>query len=253
MKSILGIFIFTVITGGCVQEFVDPNDPKSSFSVAKKAFDSGNYKIAIKKLREFKTRFPYSRYSVDAGLILADSYYGLGNFIEATASYDEFTKLHPKDRRVDYALFRIGESYWSQAPEEIDREQYDTKKAIAEWQKLINGFPRSKYTKRARQLVKIGRYRIARAHDFVASFYCKQRIWHACAYRFVKLSKEFPQFPKLKKKSLHQAAFAFEKLVETRGKEQEEQDNIYYRDLSDQEILEKARALRTESSSMNTP
>src|SRR5690606_40263897 len=65
------------------------------------------------------------------------SHYELGQFTEAALAYEQFVKLHPKHPQVDYSLFRVGESYWQDSPEEIDREQEYTLKAIDEWQKLI--------------------------------------------------------------------------------------------------------------------
>ncbi len=129
------IGIFNVLLTACTEKEFDPNDPAKSYGIAKEPYDDENYEIALTKLGEFKSRFPYSKYATEAELLIANSHYELSQYTEAALAYAQFVKLHPRHPQVDYAMFRIGESYWQDSPEEVDREQEYTLKAIEEWQR----------------------------------------------------------------------------------------------------------------------
>ena len=250
MKNLIKVTFFCLLINACVSDFSTTEDPNLFFSSAKQAFENKDYEITIKKLSEFKVRFPYSRHCLDAELLIADSYYQLNNFIEAAVSYHEFTILHPKASQLDYAIFRTGESYWALAPEKVDQEQSYTKQAIKEWQKLITKFPQSSYAKKSRALIKDGQERLALSHEFIAAFYCKQEIWHACAYRYSKLAMDYPQFRSLQKKAYKMAADAFEQLVSMK---RQDKKHLYYRDFTDDELLNKAKEYRHKADEIKIP
>src|SRR6185312_11564391 len=141
----------------CAEKEFDPNNPEKSYSIAKEPYDDGNYEIALTKLGEFKSRFPYSKYATEAELLIANSQFELGHYTEAALAYEQFVKLHPRHPKADFAEFRVGESYWQDAPEEIDREQDYTLKAIKEWGKLLEKMPDSPYAKKAKELIAKGK------------------------------------------------------------------------------------------------
>ena len=239
------ISIFSlIILSSCVEKELDPNNPQKSFIIAKEPYDDENYEIALSKLGEFKTRFPYSSLSREAELLMANCHFELENYAEATASYEQFVKLHPKHPKVDFALFRVGQSYWEDAPEEIDREQELTGKAIEEWARLVEEYPQSKYTAKAKQLVAEGSKRIALANEFAAAFYCKQEIWHACAYRYVWIWEKYKNYPPLAKKAGLAAAEALENLARQKQELGESDKNLYYKRMSPDQLREMAARFR---------
>jgi outer membrane protein assembly factor BamD len=239
--KILGL-LFVIIASfwGCVEKEFDPNDPEKSFAIAKEPYDDGSFEIGLTKLGEFKSRFPYSKYAVEAELMIANSYYELGQFTEAALAYEQFVKLHPKHPKVDYCLFRVGESYWQDSPEEIDREQEYTLKAIDEWQKLIARSPESEYSVKAKELIKLGQRRVAESIAFIFRFYCKQEIFHACAYRAIQLADEYGEFSDLRIEALESAILALGKVAEAKAKDTESDKNLYFKNMSADEIRARA-------------
>ncbi|MBP9707647.1 MAG: outer membrane protein assembly factor BamD [Oligoflexales bacterium] len=251
LASQLSIFLTVALAFSCFpacseKEF-DPTDPQKSFVVAKEYFDDGNYEIGIQKLREFKARFPYSQYTAEAELLIADSHYNLSQFIEAASAYEQFAKLHPKHKKVDYALYRQGQSYWSEAPEEVDREQVFTESAIDAWKQLLERFPESTYAKEVGQLVATGTRRIADSYNFVAKFYCKMEIWHACAYRNTKIVNDYSQFKDLALKASLEAAKALDLLANEKAKDMTSDKNVYFRDLTPEKLKSLAAGMRKKS------
>jgi outer membrane protein assembly factor BamD len=232
--------ILAVITSACSEKEFDPNDPQKSFGIAKEPYNDENYEIAIQRLGEFKARFPYSKFATEAELLIANSQFELGHYTESAFAYEQFAKLHPHHPQVDFAYFRIGESYWKDAPEEIDREQEYTQKAIAEWEELITRMPDSNYSKEARTLVAKGKRRIAESILFVARFYCKQEIYHACAFVSVQMADEFGEYGDLRVEALTLAIKALDHVAIAKAKAPDSDKNLYFKSMSADEI--KARA-----------
>jgi outer membrane protein assembly factor BamD len=241
--------------GACQEKDFDLASPENSFVIAKKPYTQGNYEIALTKLGEFKTRFPYSSFATEAELMIADSYYALGRYAEAVVSYEHFIKLHPKHEKVAFAQFRIGQSYWLQAPTEIDREQDLSARAVAEWEKLLSLYPQSEYVGEATNLSMQGKRRIAESYEFIAKFYCKQDIWHACAHRSLALAENYAKiFPDLGKRALLQGALAFGKLADTKvdaeNEKRSKESNLYFKAMSRDELRQRAEELREQAAKL---
>ncbi len=233
--------IFILFT--CVEKEFDPSDPQKSFGIAKEPYEDRNYEQALKRLGEFKSRFPYSQFAVEAELLIANSHYELDHYAEAAASYEQFVKLHPNHAQLDFAMYRVGDCYWKEAPDAPDREQEYTEKAVSEWEKLVAKLPESSYAKTARPLLEEGKKRIGESYLFVAEFYCKQEIYHACAYRYLKLIDKFNSLLELKKKAVDGAKFALLKVAEEKKKDPESDKNLYFKNHTADEIVEMARGL----------
>lgn len=246
----LQCLIFLSLSGACVEKEIDPSDPAAAFARAREPYDDEMYEIAIQRLGEFKSQFPYSKHTPDAELMIADSNFQLNRYAEAASAYEQFVKLHPRHEKASYAQFRVGESYWAEAPDDIDREQDYTLKAIAEWDKLLSSYPDSKESARAKELLNKGQRRVAEHSDFIARFYCKQEIYHACAYRYLQLIEQYPQFTDLAKKAYSKAAVAFDALSQGKSKESESDANLYYRSMSSAELKQKAEELRGKASQL---
>lgn len=229
--------------GSCTEKALDPNDPKGSFVTAKEPYDDKNYEIALTKLGEFKARFPYSQYSIEAELLIADSHFELKQYVEAAAAYEQFVKLHPKHAKVDFALFRAGESYWYDSPEEPDREQEFTEKAIASWRDMVNKRPKGEYTEKAKAYITKGELRIAASAEFVAKYYCKKDIWHACAHRNQQIAERFAAYPDIRRRALTAASHALEELAKGKEKDPTDTSNLYFKAMNAEQLRAKAREL----------
>lgn len=228
----------------CQEKSFDPADPADVFARAAAPYHDGLYDIAIQKIGEFKTRFPYSKYSTEGELMVADSHFQLGNFQDAAYSYEQFVRLHPRHKKLDFVLYRIGESYWVEAPEAIDREQDLTRLALTKWETLLKRFPDSKYVKEASTKIEAGRKRIALSEVFAMKFYCRQKIYHSCAYKALIILEQHKQFPDVTKSALKAAALSFEKLALQKRATPSSDKNIYLKSMSLQELQEKAATFK---------
>lgn len=236
------VILLCLLAAACTEKGIIPDNPQESFANAREPYDDHNYELAIKKLGEFKSRFPYSRYAVEAELLIADSYFATGKFTEAGVAYEQFVKLHPKHEKIDLALFRVGLSYWKDAPEQIDREQEYTQIAISKWEKLIKEFPSNPYTSEAKELMDKGKLRIAKSEDFVARYYCRKEIWHSCAYHSLIILERFKDYTDLATAAIERASIALEHIAKEKPYAKEK--NLFNRDATPEELMEKSRSLR---------
>ena len=236
--------VYCLVLGGCTEKEFDPNDPQKSFGIAKEPYDDENYEIAIQRLGEFKSRFPYSKFATEAELLIANAQFELGHYTEAALAYEQFVKLHPKHPQVDYAQYRIGESYWKDAPDDVDREQDYTLKAVREWEKLIARLPDSPYSKKAKELVAKGKRRVAESVEFITHFYCKQEIYHACAFTALQLADEYGEFSDLRVKALQYAIKALDKVADEKAQEPNSDSNLYFKTMTAPQIKERADNLK---------
>ncbi len=140
-------------------------------------------------------------------------------------------------------MFRIGEAYWEDAPEEVDREQEYTEKAVEEWRSLIDRMPDSDYSKKARELVKLGTRRIAESIEFITDFYCKQELYHACAYRAIQLADEYGEFSDLRVNALENAVFALNEVADAKEADPDSDKNLYFKTMTATEIRARSKDL----------
>lgn len=244
MRFIIAVLLLLT---ACQEKDFDVNDVAGSFQTAKQPYDDKNYEFALKRLGEFKSRFPYSKYAIEAEFFIANCHYELGHYPEATVAYKHFIKLHPKHPSGDFAQFRIGMSYWKDAPEAIDREQDLTAKAIAEWKILEERYKQSKFAAEAKALSAKGEKRIVESEEFIAKFLCKQKKYHACAYRNLQIITNTPTHYKEKiKGAMLLAALAIDQMLD--GKALDDNDsNLFFKNGNLVELRQKAAKLRQDA------
>lgn len=244
MKYFFLLMVLLKVLCGCSETELDPNDAKKSYGIAKEPYDDGRYEDAIRRLGEFKSRFPYSQLTPEAELLIADSQFKMSRYQEAAVTYETFVKLHPKHPKVDFAMFRVGESYWEDAPEAVSREQEYTEKAVNQWKDLIEKHPKSEFIGQAKELSEKGTRRLAESMQFVARFYCKQEIWHSCAFRYIRVLERFPQYKDLSNEALEKAADALDKVAVAKDLKPDSDKNLFHRSMTAQQIREKAANFR---------
>ena len=250
--SLFALIIIVTYTS-CSEKESNPQSPADAFAEAREYYDDENFELALQKLGQFKSRFPYSKFAVLAELFIANSHFELGNYEEAAIEYKQFVRLHPKHEKNPFVMFRVGESYWIDAPEEIDRDQELTQTAIDEWKNLVRRYPQSQYAKRAKIKMKEGNRRIAESHRFVADFYCKMEIYHACAYRFIQLLETYPQYPDLKKHALLSASEAFSLLADIKKEEPQSDKNIFFKSMGEGQLRAKSLKFKKLAAKIRLP
>lgn len=167
------------------------------WEAGEKASEKKNWEASRQIYKRIIDGFPQSEYGPAARLALGDSYSGEGgtaNFILAIGAYRDFLTLYPSHPKSDYAQFQVAESHFRQK-NGPDRDQSETDKALAEFQRLLDLYPQSPFVEEARKRIVECRQSLARA-EFLAGFFY-QRTRQACRAaisRYETILAEYPDY-----------------------------------------------------------
>ena len=173
--------------------FSDKDEPGPAELMAEglEKFDKGHWDNAVEAFQGVKDRYPYSKYAIMAELKVADTQYQRKEFDEAFEAYDEFEKLHPKNKDIPYVIYRKGMSHFSQVSA-IDREQVNTKQAREEFERLVKRFPRNEYAMRARKKIQLCLVSLAEYELYVGNYYFKMGRYRAAIARYRYIIENYP-------------------------------------------------------------
>ena len=178
---------------GCSGKHVDENDPAALFQEAEDDIKNDHFQFAIEKLRIIKNKFPYSKYSIDAKLRIADVYFMQESYTEAALAYESFRDLHPKNEKVPYAMFRIGKAYFSDIPNTVARDLVPAQKALDAFQEFLKRFPSAPEAAEAKNLVNDIRRLLAEKELYVGNFYYRESQWTSAKARYAKIVDLYPE------------------------------------------------------------
>ena len=159
---------------------------RAEAAMARKKYDEGR-----KDLQRLINQFPESELVPTARLNVGRSYFNEKRYDEARAEYQRFIELFPQHERVDEAHYYMGLSFFRQM-EKSDRDQSLSKKAIAEFQTLVNEFRDSQFAADARDKVAQCRRQLAQRELYVGKFYFNRGAYNAAIKRFETILKENP-------------------------------------------------------------
>lgn len=214
-------FSLVLVAAGCSS--LDPATrlTRELLSMPKEeAYARGDAFLAKKKNEQGRQylRFVAENYANDpigkqAALRLADSYYDektpLG-YLEALARYKDFRNRYPSHPRSDYALFRLAQCSDRQA-EKPDRDQTNTRSAVAAYRDILRTYPDSPYASEARARLRL-MWELLAEHEFrVGHFYFKKRAYAAARGRFETIMTAFGEYSGMPQ-TLYEAGIAESKL-----------------------------------------
>jgi outer membrane protein assembly factor BamD len=166
-------------------------------------FDQGQ--AQLKKKSWFKAReyfrmivenYPQSRYRPEAKLGLADTYLGensIESLILGANEYREFLTFFPTHEKAYYAQYQLARTHHEQilAPQ---RDQTQTREAIAEYEAFVERFPDSPLIAEGRKGLQECMDRLSAADYEVGLFYYRARWYPGALSRFRAVLKTNPTF-----------------------------------------------------------
>lgn len=170
-----------------------------AFKHAAQLQKAARYEEALAEFQDIEREFPYSTFAKEAKLRVADIYFEMTSYTQAQYQYQYYFDLYPKDKKSDYALYKVGLSMYKLLPKTIDRDLSDTSTVLKAWRNVLIKFPKSEYTKeilkkQTKLLDNLGNKEL-----YIASFYAKKNKCISATRRVNKLFREFPSFLKNKK------------------------------------------------------
>jgi outer membrane protein assembly factor BamD len=197
MKIFKLMFALTLIAGssalwvGCAGKGVNEADPKSMYEDADKDIANDRYLLALDKLRVVKSKFSYTSYGALAQLRIGDVYFLQESYPEASAAYENFVELYPKNEKAPYALFRAGESYFKDIPEKVERDLRTAESAISTFTLYLKKYPNGEYVGQAKDMKQQSYNKLAEKELLVAKFYIRRHKSDAARLRLQKLLDQY--------------------------------------------------------------
>jgi outer membrane protein assembly factor BamD len=186
MKKILIAGLVLLLLSGCslFEEKHQMNKNAQQLAAEGAAsFMNEDYKDAIKAYTDLKDWYPFSKYAILAELKIADAHFQLGEYPEAIAAYESFERMHPKNEAVPYIINQIAMCWFNQI-DTIDRDATPSKKAMAEFERLIRLFPENEYSQKALAHIDACIDNIAGHELYIANFYNKTKKYKAALKRY---------------------------------------------------------------------
>lgn len=152
-SCVLAMSIFCLSGCGIIDHFYLPppeDTAQELFETANDLMKEKNYVGAIERYNKLKDAYPFSPYTVDAELSLADAYFLDGEYTMATESYKDFEALHPRHDAIPYVLYQIGMSRLKSFVS-IDRPTNELQEAYDYFNRLIQSYPDSQYVASAKE------------------------------------------------------------------------------------------------------
>ena len=149
------------------------------------------YDEALTAFKEAARGYRGADLDADIQIALADVYFTKKEYPAAAEAYAEFLRLHPHNERADYAQLRIALS-WQKQMGNADRSPESARKALAAFEALVRGYPRSLLLEQGRAGVVAVRRRLAEHELYVADFYHRTGKYRAAAGRYELVLREYP-------------------------------------------------------------
>ncbi|MFC3681236.1 outer membrane protein assembly factor BamD [Bacterioplanoides pacificum] len=165
---------------------------KEYYQQATEALEDNNFLVAVEKLRELESRYPFGQYAEQAQLELIYAQYQTGDMDAVLASTERFIRLHPLHEQVDYAYYMRGLATYDLGfsfverylPHELARrDQQPLQDAFNYFAELLTRFPDSPYNADARARMVYLNDRMASYQLGVAQYYMKRHAYMAAANR----------------------------------------------------------------------
>jgi len=232
-----------VLTSGCEYKPISELSAEDGIVRLRELNQEESWERLIQEINEYRSRFPYSQYAAEADLMQANAYFKTSRHPEAIASYDDFLRRNPSHKQADLALFRIAKSYDAQCPEEPEREQATTQKAIEKYAELTDRFPKSEYATESKERSATLRQRVAEHHMFIGNFYWKKSLYHAALGRYLLILNRFSDLPQMRVAALDRASKSYLKLAEELEKNPKSDAVSYFRSQTPAQLKERSAEL----------
>ncbi|MBK8791281.1 MAG: outer membrane protein assembly factor BamD [Holophagaceae bacterium] len=164
-------------------------------ATADKQMKLGNFNEARTTLRHLEQYLPGSAEFPKAKLMLGDSFFfqSSPSYPEAEVEYTSFLNYFPRHELRDYAMYHRALCHFSSI-ESAERDQAETRKALAGFQQLLAESPGSPYAGETRAKILQCWRRIAEHELIVGVFYVNTYFYPGAERRLKSLLETYPDY-----------------------------------------------------------
>ncbi len=187
-----GVLAVAALLAGCAgnQGAVREKTSQEWYDQGARLAGKEKYEEAVTAFKEAAKGYRGADLDADIQISLADAYFNKEEYPAAAEAYTEFLRLHPHNGRADYVQFRIAIS-WQKQMRSVDRSSEPAYKAVAAFEALLRGYPRSTLLAQGREGLAAARRRIAEHELYVADFYRRTEKYRAAAGRYELVLRDY--------------------------------------------------------------
>jgi outer membrane protein assembly factor BamD len=164
------------------------------FAKAKELFDDGSYLEAIEEFKIITVQFQGSEYNDDAQYFLAECRFIRGEYILASAEYDNLVRLMPGSPFVNIARYQRAESYYQLSPKPQLDQKY-SRFALDNFQTYIEFSPTDSLVPDAEKKIEELTLKLAQKMFEGGKLYFRLEYYKAAIAYFDKLIQEYHDSP----------------------------------------------------------
>ncbi len=164
------------------------------FAKAKALFDNGDYLEAIEEFKIVTVQFQGSDYGDDAQFYLAECRFIRGEFILASAEYDNLVRLMPNSPFASIARFKRAESFYQLSPKSQLDQKY-TRYAVDNFQTYIEYSPKDSLVDEAEKKITELTQKLAKKMFDGGKLYYRMEYYKAAISYFEKLIQDYHDSP----------------------------------------------------------
>ncbi|MFZ3209831.1 MAG: outer membrane protein assembly factor BamD [Geobacteraceae bacterium] len=183
-----------LLLAGCATSPIAPKSSETYFKEGENFYASRQYEDAIAQWKKVKDSYTSPELTAKAELKIADAHFENANYIEATAAYEDFRKLHPNHEKVPFALFRLGMCNYVQIGR-IDADQTPVKNAAALFEQFLKQYPDSEYAAEVKEKLDVCYQKQVQYEIYVGRFYLRAEKYQASIKRLEEALEKFPKSP----------------------------------------------------------
>lgn len=162
---------------------LNPDPPDRMYAIGDAMLAKGKYEDAARKFEDLDRDHPYSPEARRAIAMSAYGYYRAGKYPEAIANGKRYTTMHPGTKEAALAHYVVASSYYDEI-RGPDRDQSNTRKALAEFKTLKARYPDSQYSREVDNKIRICEDSLAASEMVVGRAYLKNQQYMAAIGRF---------------------------------------------------------------------
>ena len=186
--SVAGCALLTLAACGDDEPDMDEIAAKNEsvdvlYDRARQTFAERKYKKAIDEFEEVERQHPYSEWAARAEIMAAYSAYRGGQFDDAVAILDRFTKLHPTHSSTPYAYYLKALCYYTLITD-VGRDQKMTEDARTALQDVVARYPDSDFAQDAKLKLDLTDDHLAGKEMEIGRYYLRQQEFITAINRF---------------------------------------------------------------------
>ena len=193
-KKILLILVLLLIYSCSSDESVEIDytlrSDKVLYNDALLALKKKDFEIAVELFTELDLQHPYSVWATKGQLMASFALYQQNKYDEAILILSKFINLNPNSKYLAYALYLKGFCYYERVSE-VTKDQKITQQAFKAFRELLNKFPDSKYSLKAKKHLVLLTNQLAGKEMSIGKYYQKRGNYLAGILRYKEVIQNY--------------------------------------------------------------